>query len=238
MPKTLNAKGKPFSWSFSNYKDYRNCPLRYAHNRFYCTTPWIATEANVWGNRVHEAAETFIKASTGVGTFNKDAEAFKPVEPYVTKMLRSGHRPAAEIEITLTEDLKSTSWFADNAWLRVKIDVLILVNKTLAMFYDWKTGKKIREDEDQFKLYAAAYAAINPRVTNFNGKFIWTAHKAVTGVKPLTKDDIPGVWSDFLYWVERMSRSWDREDFPAKPSGLCPWCAVDGCPKRRGQRRV
>lgn len=235
MPKTLNAKGKPFSWSFSNYKDYNNCPLKYAHNRFYCTTPWKANEANIWGNRVHAAAENFIKGNGK--ELNRDIEAFKPVETYVTQMYRMGHRPTAELEITLTENFATTSWFADDAWFRIKIDVLILVDKTKAMIYDWKTGK-IREDEDQFKLAAAAYSIINPRIEIFDGKFIWTAHKQVTGVRPLTKEDIPGVWAEFLPGVERMSRAWDNDDFPARPSGLCPWCAVDDCHKRRGERRV
>jgi hypothetical protein len=230
VPKTLNAKGKPFSWSFSNYKDYNLCPLKYAHNRFYCTTPWVETEANVWGNRVHAAGETFIKSQTNVGKFNGDVEALKPIEPYITQMLRAGLHPVAEMEITLTENFASTSWFADDAWFRVKIDVLILVNKTKAMVYDWKTGKKIREDTDQFKLAAAAYSITNPEIEFFDGKFIWTAHKAVTGVKPLKKSDIPGVWKEFLPMVERMSKAWDTENFPARRNFLCrKYCSVTGC---------
>lgn len=233
MSKILNAKGKPFSWSYSNLKDFKNCPLSYAHNRFYCTTPWTATEANVWGNRVHRAAELFIK-----GRNPNDDEALSPVEPYITQMFRAGYQPTAELEITLNDRMQSTGWFADDAWLRVKIDVIILLDKTKVMFYDWKTGGTIREDEDQFKVYAAAYSVINPRIIDFDGKFIWTAHKTITGVKSLTKSDIPGVWAEFMPWVERMSNAWDTENFPAKPSGLCPWCAVEGCTKRRGERRV
>lgn len=232
MPKTLNAKGKPFSWSFSNYKDFRNCPLRYAHNRFYCTTPFLETEANIWGNRVHAAAEKYIKTRKVV-----DKEAIKPVWPYLQKMCQGRFNPIAEKEITLTENFAQTSWFGDDAWFRIKIDVLIMVGSK-ALIYDWKTGKTIREDTDQFKLAAAALSVVDSSIENFDGKFIWTAHNKPTGVKPLSAKDIPDVWAEFLPGVERMSRAWDRDDFPAKPSWLCPWCAVDGCSKRRGARRV
>ena len=237
MTRPLNKKGRPFSWSFSNQKDFKNCPLQYAHNRYYCTTPYVETEANIWGNRVHAAAETFIKASTGIGKFNEDVEAFKPVELYVTRMLRSGYRPAAEVEVTLSDKFKSVSWFSPEAWFRVKIDVLIITNKTKAMIYDWKTGKTIREDEDQFRLAAAAYSVINPKIEHFDGKFIWTAHKTITGVRPITKAEIPGIWAEFMPTVNRMMDAWRTENFPARSSGLCPWCAVENCSKRRGQRR-
>lgn len=230
MPKTFNAKGKLFSWSYSNYKDYNTCPLKYAHNRFYCTTPWIETEANVWGNRVHAAGETYIKAQNGTGKFNQDVEALKPVEPYITAMYRKGYRPEAEKEITLTENFVPTGWFSNDAWFRVKIDVIIPISTSSTMIYDWKTGKTIREDEDQFKLAAAALSVIRPLVTNFDGKFIWTAHKAVTGVKPITVSDIQGIWDEFLPVAERMSRAWDTEDFPARRNGLCrKYCAVKEC---------
>jgi len=232
MTQTLNAKGKPFSWSYSNYKDYKNCPLKYAHNRFYCTTPFIQHEANIWGNRVHTAGEMFLK-----GKPHPDIEALLPVEPYATAMIRTGKRIEAELEITLTKDFRSTSWFAVNAWFRIKVDVIIHNNKSSVMIYDWKTGK-IREDEDQFRLAAAALSVIRPHLTNFDGKFVWLKDKVITGVKPLTRDDIAGVWQEFLPAAEKMSRAWDREDFPATPSGLCPWCAVDNCAKRRGQRVV
>ena len=56
--------------------------------------------------------------------------------------------------------------------------------------------------------------------------------------KPITKAEIPKVWQEFLPRVQRMEDAWASEHFPARPSGLCPWCQVNDCASRRGERRV
>lgn len=229
--KILNAKGKPFSWSYSALNDYQNCPLRYAHNRFYCTTPWQDTEAIRWGNRVHKAAELTLK-----GKPHQDPEAFKPVEHYVKAMRTMDYKVEAELEIALTEAMLPTSWFSDNAWLRAKIDVVVTDDKT-AHLYDWKTGKTIRDSPEQLQLNAAMLSCIRPELELFDGKYIWTAHREVTGIKSIEKKDIKFIWQDIFPIVERMQDAWERDLFPPKPSGLCPWCQVDNCASRRGSRR-
>ena len=81
MTKILNAKGRPFSWSFSRLNDFENCPKKYAESSFYCTAPYVQTPEGAWGDRVHKAAEMFMK-----GIPHKDEEALAPVEPYCTQI--------------------------------------------------------------------------------------------------------------------------------------------------------
>lgn len=231
MPPTLNAKGKKFYWSYSALKNFEGCPFRYAHASFYCTTPFIQSEAAIWGDRVHKAGEMFLK-----GVPHPDTEALIPVEPYVTAILRAGYRPEPELEITLAENLFPTGWFAKNAWLRVKIDVVLTKDKLTALLYDWKTGK-VRVDPDQLRLCAAVLSMVRPHYERFEGKFIYTKHKVVKSIEPILKAEIPAIWEDFLIRAAKMERAWDREDFPAKPSGLCPWCSVEKCHKRQGEMR-
>jgi hypothetical protein len=235
MTQPTNAKGRKFSWSFSAWKEFDNCPLRYAHNKFYCTTPWQETEAIKWGNRVHKAAEDTIK-----GKPVTDTEALKPVQPYLTAFQNCGAKNVeAELEVALNRNLKPTGWFFDDAWFRAKIDVIVTLkcNKSV-MLYDWKTGKSIRDEPDQLKICAAALARDRIHLENFNGKFIWTAHGETTGMDPLTREGIKNVWAEYLPKIERMEEAWRTEIFPARPSGLCPWCSVDKCVQRRGERRV
>lgn len=229
--KTLNAKNKPFTWSYSALNDYQNCPSRYAHARFYCDTPFVESEAIIWGNRVHSAAELTLK-----GKDHKDPEAFTPVEPYVTAMQSSGHAVEAELTLTLTDAMLSTTWFAEDAWLRAKIDVVVTTDTTVNI-YDWKTGKTIRDSPDQLNLNAAMLSVVRPEIELFNGKYIWTAHQQITGIKPIPKKEIKNIWSENFRVVERMQAAWDQENFPARPSGLCPWCPVKDCAKRRGGMR-
>ena len=222
----LNKKGKPFSWSYTALKDFETCALKYAHSRFFCDVVFTKTAASIWGDRVHKAAELFLLARP-----HNDPEALLPVEPYVTKMLRSGLRPEAELEIALTRELKRTSWFAKDCWFRIKLDVVLSNFKgTEGKLFDYKTGKTIKEDDDQLRICAAALSVIRPKTEEFTGKYIWTAHKQVTGIKPLTKADIPAIWADFLPRVKRMEDSWRTEIFPVRRSGLCgKYCDVTTC---------
>lgn len=229
---TLNAKGRKFSWSYSALNDYKNCPSKYAHARFYCTLPFQETEALRWGNRVHKAAEMFLK-----GVPHKDIDALLPVEEYVTAMLRSGCRLTAELEITLTEQFKPTTWFAEDAWLRAKLDVVIEKGNGAVGIYDFKTGKNIRNDPTQLRLNAAALSIVRHDYQLFDGSFIWTAHKQVAKTNSITRKEIPSVWQEFLPAVEKMQKAWEDDNFPATPSGLCPWCAVGNCTKRQGVMR-
>jgi len=234
MSQPVNKKGKPFSWSFTALTDYEGCPRRYSASRFYCTVPFTESAASIWGSRIHRAGELFLK-----GIPHKDEEALLPVEPYCTAILRTGHKVEAEVEVTLTRGMAPTSWFAKDAWFRAKLDVVVTkVKENSVSLLDWKTGGKIKDAPDQLRLCAAALAVVRPYLKWFDGKYIWTQHKQVTGIEPISKIDIPKIWQEFLPRVARMEEAWRTERFDPRPSGLCPYCSVNDCASRRGERRV
>lgn len=236
MTPVLNAKGKPFSWSYSRLADFETCPRQYAAKHFYCTAPFHETEAIIWGNRVHALPEKRIK-----GIPHDDPEAELEVQPYLNAILSSPHKKEAEVELALTRDMRPCKWFDKNAWLRAKIDVVVTkdigVNGMKACtILDWKTGGKIKDNDDQIRLNFAALSVVRPSLVYFDGKYIWTKHKVTTGARPASKEDIPAIWAEFLPRVHRMEDAWNNERFPPKQSGLCSakWCPVEGCEMRRG----
>jgi hypothetical protein len=222
----LNKKGKPFSWSFTALTNFEGCSARYAAEKFYCTTQWVDTPQIIWGNRVHGTSEDMLK-----GKPVTDLEAYEPVRKYVEAFLKQralGADVIAEQEIALTRDMKPVSWFAKDAWFRVKLDVVI-VRGNVANLYDYKTGK-FKDDPDQLKICAAAHSIVRPDVDVYNPKYIWTQDQAVSGCDAIAKKDIPGIWEGVLGRVARMEQAWAAENFPARPSGLCPWCPIyDTC---------
>jgi hypothetical protein len=222
----LNKKGKPFSWSFTALTNFEGCSARYAAEKFYCTTQWVDTPQIIWGNRVHGTSEDMLK-----GKPVTDLEAYEPVRKYVEAFLKQralGADVIAEQEIALTRDMKPVSWFAKDAWFRVKLDVVI-VRGNVANLYDYKTGK-FKDDPDQLKICAAAHSIVRPDIDVYNPKYIWTKDQAVSGCDAIAKKDIPGIWEGVLGRVARMEQAWAAENFPARPSGLCPWCPIyDTC---------
>ena len=239
MTQPTNAKGRTFSWSFSRWNDFENCPAKYAASVFYCTLPYVQSKEAEWGDRVHKAAEMYLK-----GIPHKDIEALKPVEAYCEKMLRSGARIAPELEVVLDANMNpmkgSETWFSDKAWLRCKIDVPLEKSKTVIALYDWKTGRTIKYDTEQLELNALALSKLWPHVEVFEGRYIWTQHKKVTPTGTpmiIKKEDMPLLWEKWLERVYRMEQAWRLERFPERPSGLCPWCQKEGCKSRRGEMR-
>lgn len=233
MPLPTNTKGRTFSWSYSAWIDYNNCPAKYAASKFYFTLPWVETEEAKWGNRVHKAAEMFL-----LGRPFADHAALDPVEPYCTALLRSGNGCEPEKEIVLNADMQPVTWFAKDAWFRAKVDVVVTMSRIKVNLWDFKSGGKIKSDEEQLRLSAAALKLVRPNIETAEGRYIWTQHKEVVPIKPVKGDDFRLIWEEYCEKAYRMQRAWETETFPERPSGLCPWCPKPDCPKRRGERRV
>lgn len=227
MTRPLNKKGRPFAWSISALQDFEGCPFRYAQKSFYYTVAFQPTEATRWGERVHKAAEYDLQ-----GKHVSDKEALKPVEKYTSVIKASGWRVDAERQICLTENFEPIDdWFSKDVWLRVKVDYTMYSGDT-AISGDWKTGK-IKDNNDQLILTAAALSVVEPSINNFEGRFIWLKDDVVSNPVVVTKEEIPQIWSGFLGRVRKMREAWETENFPKRPTGLCGWCQVTNCEKRR-----
>lgn len=218
-----NAKGRPFTWSFTSLDDFLGCPKRYAHRRFYCDVIEEETEALRDGNRVHKAAEQMLK-----GEPVSEPHQLPRLQPFLNLFLEARSKGAlveAEVEVVLSEQMQPVSWFAKDAWFRGKLDVLVTSGTTCA-YYDWKTGS-VKDNYDQLKICCAALSIVRPEIEVFAPKFIWLKaplpKDRPQGCDPIKRADIPAIWEDTLGKVERMKKAWASENFPAKPSGLCRW---------------
>ena len=205
------------SHSFSSLKLYENCPLRYYNQRVIKSVVDKGGEASQYGERVHKYLEDHLKDGAPL------PPEVSPVEGAVAAVRRlvGDGDLYIEKELTLNKNLQPTGWWAKDAWVRSKLDVLILRDVT-AFNLDWKTGKR-RPDFTQLELFALQVFAHYPYIEKVTGAFVWIKDVAMDK-ETYDRADVPKLWEAFLSRVNRIEQSLEHDNWPARPSGLCNYC--------------
>lgn len=218
---------KPFAWSWSKLKNYRDCPKRHYH----CDVAREFKEdegpdtAIGWGKLVHDSLANRIKQGrplpTNLSQYERYAQPFDAVKQY-TKV---------ELELAMDVGMQKAAWFGDNTWFRAKVDVLIYVPETRrAAAFDWKTGNRVKPDFEQLGLTAQTIFANYPDVEVVQTSFEWLGHDMNTPGE-YTRESLLPMWARLLPEVKVMEEAHRTMTYPPKPSYLCSrWCPVTICP--------
>ena len=210
--------------SYSALKQYELCPKRYYHQRITKEVKDDPGTATLYGERVHKQLEDYLKApATGLP---EETAALKPLCDTVVGNTKDGGMLLVEQEYTLTSDLQPTSWFAPDAWLRFKLDVLAIRPNGRAIVIDWKTGKR-RPDFDQLEMFAIAVFSFWPSADRVSSMFVWTKENA-TDKETYKREHLDDMWTRLLTRIHRVEKSLETDNWPAKPSGLCKFCPCKG----------
>ena len=203
--------------SYSALKLYENSPLRYYRQRVLKDVRDKGGEASMYGERIHKLLEERLKGS------QDDAQEIASYQPLVENILKNVEdgELLVEQELALNEELTPTGWWDDDAWMRSKLDVLVLHGERATML-DWKTGKR-RPDFNQLELFALQVFAHYPDVTTVTSGFLWLKDFTMDK-ETYTRSMAPALWASLLERVRRVEKSLATETWPAKPSGLCGWC--------------
>jgi hypothetical protein len=227
----VNAKGQPFTWSFSSMSEFEICPAQYAAKRFYCTHKDDGkAEHLIWGNRVHKALEERLI------NLRRLPEDMKEYDRYCRAMIESckHHNIAAELQICIDREMNLTSWFGKQAWGRAVLDVCLDYGNIVKIF-DWKTGKK-KDNDLQIKIFCAFASLQYPEAEEFHAKYIWLNSGQTSGAR-YTRKDMPKIWDDIFSRVRTMEQAWKHEHFPERRCGLCRgWCINTDCPEWEPKR--
>lgn len=208
--------------SYSSIKMFENCPKRYFHQRITKEVKDEGGEASIYGDRIHKQLEARLVHQTPL------PEESARYEPLCRAFEALPGTLVAEQEYTLTQELKPTGWWDSDAWLRSKLDVLVIHNDT-AVVGDWKTGKR-RPDFDQLELFALQVFKHHPEVQRVKSSFVWLKDWKMDH-QTYTRIDATSLWNKLFQKISRIEQALQHENWPAKPSGLCPWCpAKNICP--------
>lgn len=210
--------------SYTAIKQYNSCPKRYYHQRITKEVKDQPGAATVYGERVHKQLEDYLKAPANA--LPTESAALKPLCDMFTEQVQGSGQLLVEQEYTLNSNLEPTSWFAPDAWLRFKLDVLVVRDNNTAIVADWKTGKR-RPDFDQLEMFALAVFKFWPEVNKVSSLFIWTKENAIDK-EIYRREHEDAMWTKLMTNIHRIERSLETDNWPAKPSGLCKFCPCKG----------
>lgn len=203
--------------SYSAIKLYENCSLRYYRQRVLKDVVDQGGEASKHGERIHKYFEDRLKDKVPLP---EEVAKHEKVCQAVEKLSSSG-KLYVEKELVLTDELKPTGWWDADAWLRSKLDVLVVVGDT-AVVMDWKTGKR-RVDFFQMQMFAAQVFKHYPEVQMVKTSLVWLKTMQMD-TEIYSRVNTNDLWQDILSRIQRIYKSLDNDNWPAKPSGLCRYC--------------
>lgn len=208
----------PIAWSHSRGQTYIECPRKFHELNILKSVPYEQGEPQKEGERVHKALE--LRLTSGVALPDKYAK----YERLILAIKAMPGITCGERDFALNADLRPTGYFEKDVWVRVTIDV-INVNGKAGYLFDYKNGK-VTLDEDQLKLYAAVGFHVYPEVDTWTARYIWLQHKVADG-KVYHRSDLPQLWRDLMPIPNAMQEAAARNDWPARPSRRCGYCAVN-----------
>lgn len=205
------------SHSYSAIKLYENCPLRYYRQRILKDVSDDGGEASRYGERVHEYLELRLKEAADLP---QDISHYEVLCATV-EGLANGGELHIEKELVLTEELTPTGWWEPDAWLRSKLDVLVIRGDT-AYVMDWKTGKR-NPDFFQLKLFAVQVLKHFPEVQHVKTSLVWLKQLQMD-TEEYSREQSNEIWAEIMGKIRRIYNSLEHDTWPARPSGLCRYC--------------
>lgn len=218
MSRAEQQQGRVLAWSFSRWKTYEDCPRR-TYFKVVRNLPDPSGPAAERGTQIHAAGEAYLRAPR--------AALPAPFKGFpLNRLKRAGAQP--EVELAFDRAWRPTEWFAPNAWLRVKVDALLVVaRRAAAVVVDYKSGKYRPNDEEyglQLDLYALAALLLDgPAVDSVVPELWFLDHATIEEAPaPYAREQLPALQAA---WEERVEAMMSDKVFAPRPGTGCRWCA-------------
>ncbi len=210
------------AWSYSTWNMWRICPQRIFYSKIE-RLPDPLGKAAQRGTEVHGIAEEFVAGKIDELPTRGNGKILIPFKPDLIQ-LRDEPTVKVEVDFTFTETWRKTHWRDWNdAWVRMKIDVLYRPEPGHVVLLDYKTGRK-RDYAKQTEIYALGCFTAHK-----------SAEKVTTEIWFLDHPNDDDAITSFDFGREEMGTlqaEWERrvkpmmEDTVYRPSpgNDCSWC--------------
>lgn len=216
-------------WSYSSLKTFEQCPKKYYHLRILKDVKDETSEAIIYGQEVHKAAEEYIKNGKPIPKkfeFLKDiCDAFNIIDGEKHCELRLGVKRTPN-------GYEPCGFFDKDVWWRGVGD-LIIIQDNMAFSIDYKTSKNAKyADLKQLDILAAALFVHFPQLERIksglvfvvSGEFVYKEHTADL------RDSYFATFDDSL---DRLAGAQESGVWNANSGPLCRFCPVTSCEHNR-----
>jgi hypothetical protein len=217
------------TWSYSSLKTFEQCPKKYYHLKVVKDVKDEGSEATVYGQDLHKAAEDYIKSDTPIppkfAYVQDTVDAIKNIEGEKHCELKLG--------IKVTDDgYEPCDFFDKDVWWRGIGDVII-VNGETAYSIDYKTSKNAKyADLKQLDILAAALFVHFPQV-----KKIKSALAFVVSNEFVHKEHFAEMRDSYFALfnpeLDRLASAQETGVWNTNTGPLCRYCPVVSCEHNR-----
>lgn len=211
-------KGIRLAHSYSSLKQFENCPQRYYRQRIIKDVKDEGGEASKYGERIHEMLERRLRDNDELP---QEAARYEALCKGVEKLAEGGEL-FVEKEMVLNANHEPTGWWDADAWLRSKLDVLVIKGAD-AVVMDWKTGKR-KPDFFQMEIFAGQVFKHFPDIQRVKTTLVWLKDMKLDSETYTRVADSMGIWGGIVSATSRIEQALHFDNWPARPSGLCGWC--------------
>lgn len=215
------------SWSHSKLADFEKCKFLawLKHDQRIPEPerplpPGKTEHANDRGTRVHEACELYVKGD--IHELAPEAALHFGPQIDLLRVLHAEGLVHLEGEWGHDQDWMPTDW--RTAWLRLKLDALVLWHRTYATVIDYKTGKKFGNEvkhAEQMQLYALATFMRYPELEFVEVELWYLDQNEVTKMR-FSRDQALRFKASYTKRGTALTTCTDWKPNPSKFT--CKWC--------------
>lgn len=202
-------------WSFSRWSTYQDCPAKIKF-RYVDKLAEPGSPAMDRGTMIHKIAEDYVVAP---GRTQKPHDCLKHYAAEF-KLARKS-KPIVEKEWAFTESWEPTGWFAKDAWLRIKTDLIFQPKKAPCVVVDHKTGKRYDKHKDQLSIEALTTFIMLEHVDEIDAQIWYLDQGKPNLTSKFTREDVPFLKME---WEDKVRPMLNDETFAPKPNYGCRWC--------------
>jgi hypothetical protein len=217
------------TWSYSSLKTFEQCPKKYYHLKVVKDVKDEGSEATLYGQELHKAAEDYIKEGKPIppkfGYIQETVDAIKNIPGEKHCELKLGVRKT-------DTGYEPCGFFDKDVWWRGIGDVIV-VQDELAFSLDYKTSKNAKyADLKQLDILAAALFTHFPQV-----KKIKSALAFVVSNEFIHKEHFAEMRDSYFATFEpdldRLATAQETGVWNTNTGPLCKFCPVVSCEHNR-----